>query len=84
MGVTIISTKGYWLCGGEIMVDTVLLDNYIKRGSFSDKFVADSLNIPEEEFDYKKNNMLEFKVSEIFKLCDILNIVENREKVFFA
>lgn len=29
---------------GEIMVDTVLLDNYIKRGSFSDKFVADSLN----------------------------------------
>lgn len=66
------------------MVDTVLLDNYIKRGSFSDKFVADSLNIPEEEFDYKKNNMLEFKVSEIFKLCDILNIVENREKVFFA
>ena len=69
---------------GEIMVDTVLLDNYIKRGSFSDKFVADSLNIPEEEFDYKKNNMLEFKVSEIFKLCDILNIVENREKVFFA
>lgn len=26
------------------MVDTVLLDNYIKRGSFSDKFVADSLN----------------------------------------
>ena len=69
---------------GEIMVDTVLLDNYIKRGSFSDKFVADSLNIPEEEFDYKKNNMIEFKVSEIFKLCDILNIVENREKVFFA
>ena len=29
---------------GGIMVDTVLLDNYIKRGSFSDKFVADSLN----------------------------------------
>ena len=47
---------------GEIMVDTVLLDNYIKRGSFSDKFVADSLNIPEEEFDYKKNN----KIVDIF------------------
>ena len=66
------------------MINNKLLDAYIKESGLSVNDVANSLNISESDFIDKKDNIKDFNVSEIFILCDVLHIVKEQEKVFFA
>ena len=69
--------------GGESMINTSLLNDYINNSGLSIKNIADCLNLSENEFIHKKDVIKDFEVSEIFTLCDILHIVKHQEKVFF-
>ncbi len=66
------------------MINTTLLDNYIKDSGLDISFIAKNLNLSESEFVHKKDNVKDFSVMEILALCDLLNIVKEQEKVFFA
>ena len=66
------------------MINTTLLDNYIKDSGLDISVIAKNLNLSEHEFVHKKDNIKDFNVSEILILCDVLHIVKEQEKVFFA
>ena len=66
------------------MINTTLLDNYIKDSGLDISVIAKNLNLSESEFVHKKDNVKDFSVMEILTLCDLLNIVKEQEKVFFA
>lgn len=65
------------------MVNTKLLDVYIKESGLKVFDIASSLNISEISFWKKKNNIKDFKVSEMDMLCDILNIGADAVNIFF-
>ena len=66
------------------MINTTLLDNYIKDSGLDMSVIAKNLNLSESEFVHKKDNVKDFSVMEILTLCDLLHIVKNQEKVFFS
>ncbi len=66
------------------MINTTLLDNYIKDSGLDISVIAKNLNLSEREFVHKKDNVKDFSVMEILTLCDLLHIVKNQEKVFFS
>lgn len=54
----------------------------IEKG-FTQSQIANFLGISFQSFSYKLNNKVEFKASEIQKLCSILNI-QNKDIYFFC
>ena len=66
------------------MVNVKLLEGYITDSGLNVSDIANSLCISEKTFLYKKNNILDFKISEIYILCNILCIKKNPSEVFFS
>lgn len=68
------------------MTDTKLLNEIISKSGLKKQFIAEQLGISRYSLMQKINNIVEFKISEVDKLCVILKITSLREKdkIFFA
>jgi len=66
------------------MINTKLLDNYIKNSGLEVSKVADSLSLSVDEFQNKKNIIRDFTITEIFILCDILHNITDPVELFFS
>ena len=64
------------------MINTALLKGCITSAGYTQEQFAKLLGISAQSLNYKLNNVREFKVSEIMKMCDILHI-ENKDEYFF-
>ena len=59
-----------------------LLDEYIRKSGLKISFLAEKLGITVQSFGQKRNNMSNFKAAEIYVLCDLLNITDDKDKIF--
>lgn len=68
------------------MVNTQLLEAKIKTSGLKIGYICDELKLSRQCFRNKVNNSAPLKVDEFFKLCDLLNITDNQEKldIFFV
>lgn len=66
------------------MINTTLLDNYIKDSGLDISVIAKNLNLSEREFVHKKDNVKDFSVMEILALCDLLQNITDPVGLFFA
>ena len=72
--------------GGDVLTDTKALKERIKASGLKQDFIAKKLGITSFGFAKKRDNVNQFKASEIDMLCDLLNIdsLEDRFAIFFA
>lgn len=67
------------------MVDTQLLDEKIYSSGIKVGHITNKIGISRQAFDRKKKNMLKFRVSEVYVLCDLLKLTDaEKERIFFA
>lgn len=64
------------------MTNKELLDEYIAKSGLKISFIAEKLGITVQSFGQKRNNVSSFKAAEVYVLCDLLNIKEDRDKIF--
>lgn len=65
------------------MTDTLKLKGMITSHGFTQKDIAKILQISSTTFNYKLNNKVDFKASEIKKLCNVLNLtIKDVEDIF--
>lgn len=65
------------------MVNTNMVKAKIAEKGYNQASVAAKMGISYQSFNYKVNNIREFKVSEIDTLCKILDIEKNDAPLFF-
>lgn len=64
-------------------VDGVLLDKYIENSGLKIGFIVEKLGISRQSFDKKRKGDTPFRASEVYVLCDLLNISGNdKPKIF--
>lgn len=63
--------------------DSNLLRGMIATKGYTQKEIADIIGISRQSFSDKLNNKSTFKVSEIIKLCEVLDITD-KDRYFFA
>ncbi len=68
------------------MTDTAKLQEYIDKSGYKQVFIAEKIGLTSYGFARKRDNLGEFKPSEIDGLCELLHIdtLEERFAVFFA
>ena len=68
------------------MTDTNALRKRIADSGLKQEFIAEKLGLTSYGFSRKRDNLSEFKPSEIDILCDLLNIssLDERFAIFFA
>ncbi|MBR6509616.1 MAG: toxin-antitoxin system, antitoxin component, Xre family protein [Clostridia bacterium] len=59
-----------------------LLDEHISKSGLKITFIAEQLGITVQSFGQKRNNITSFKAAEIYVLCDLLNITDDKDKIF--
>ena len=66
-------------------VDIALLNEYIQNSGLKLSFLADQLGISTQAFSKKRNGITAFRKSEVFVMCNLLNIPDDgtRQKIFF-
>ena len=64
------------------MTNKELLNEYINKSGLKVSFIAKQLGITVQSFCQKRNNISSFKAAEVYVLCDLLNIKEDRDKIF--
>ena len=67
---------------GEKMTNKELLDKYINKSGLKISFIAEQLGITVQSFGQKRNNLSSFKAAEIYVLCDLLHITDDKDKIF--
>ena len=67
-----------------VMVNTRLLKAAIVESGMKQSEVAEKIGISYQSLSDKINNKTEFKVNEVISLCEVLDIAERREQIFFA
>lgn len=65
------------------MTNTALLKKAIELSGLKMEFIARQLGITRAAFSMKVNNSSSFKVEEMYKLSEMLNLDENEKKVIF-
>lgn len=67
------------------MTDSMLLKERINLSGYKLGYIAEQLGISRYSLYQKVGNKREFSISEMLKLCEILNIEkEERDEIFFA
>lgn len=67
------------------MTDTKRLKEILKNSGYKRRYVAQYVGISYQALLNKINNLTEFRVFEIVKLCELLKISDkDRDKIFFA
>ena len=64
------------------MVNTQLLDEYIDKSGLRIGYICERLGITRQAFGKKKQGAYPFKAAEIYVLCDILHITDDRDAIF--
>lgn len=72
--------------GGEMMVNTQLLDDAIKISGKSKSHLASKCNMSVQTFRLKRLNVSPFSTDDVNTLCDELDIktLTRKEQIFFA
>ena len=65
--------------------NTDLLDEYIEKSGLKIGFIVDKLGISRQAFDKKRKGKAAFRASEVFVLCNLLNISneDDKNKIFY-
>ena len=68
------------------VTDTELLKSWIEKSGYKRKYIADMLDLTTYSLQMKVENKVEFKPSEINKLCALLKItsLRDKERIFFS
>lgn len=67
------------------MIDSKKLNRKINASGMKRKYIAEKLGLSPYGLSKKISNENEFKVSEVEKICNILNMTaDEREDIFFA
>lgn len=61
-------------------IDTELLDSYIKKSGMKISYIAERLHITQTSFKLKRLGKAPFTVTELFILCDLLEITDDSIK----
>ena len=64
------------------MTNKELLDEYISKSGLKISYIAEKLGITVQSFGNKRKNLSSFKAAEIYVLCDLLNIGDDKDKIF--
>ena len=67
------------------MTDSIRLKEILKNSGYKSRYVAEFVGISYQALLNKINNVTEFRVFEIVKLCELLKISDfDRDKIFFS
>lgn len=67
------------------MVNTNLLKSEIAKKGLIQSDVAKKIGVSHQSFNYKLHNKTEFKVDEVNRVCEVLDIPKDRlGEIFFA
>lgn len=68
------------------MTNTQLLEKKIKQSGLKPGFIYEKLGLSRQGFYNKKNNVTKFRLTEVYVLCDLLDIKDEEEKlaIFYA
>lgn len=67
-----------------MLVDTELLNKKIDESGLRITFIVNTLGISRNGFDMKRKGITPFRGSEMYVLCDLLNLNrEEKEKIFY-
>lgn len=65
-------------------VDTSLLEDAIERSGLKVGYLLEKLGISRQAFHYKRKGRTAFRQSEVYVLCDLLNLSETeKQQIFF-
>ena len=65
-------------------IDTTSLDKAISKSGLKTGFIVEQLGISRQAFDKKRKGTNAFRQSEVYVLCDLLNLDEvQRNAIFF-
>ena len=68
----------------EKVINVELLEEYINKSGLKIAFIAEKLGISRQAFDKKRNGDTACRVSEVYVICDLLNIPEDEKPKFFT
>lgn len=60
------------------------LDDYIENSGYKIGYICEMLGLSRQGFDKKRKGLSPFKASEVYVLCDILNISDEDKHFIFA
>lgn len=66
------------------MINTKLLKSYFVKNGLTQEDVAKNIGISYQSLSDKVNNKVQFKVNEVSSLCEMLNIKDDKDEIFFA
>lgn len=64
-------------------VDTELLDDAIENSGLKTGYIVEKLGISRQAFDKKRKGIIAFRQSEVYVLCDLLRLDEEKGKNIF-
>ena len=65
-------------------VDTALLEDAIEKSGLKVNYILEQLGITRQAFDRKRKGQYAFRQSEVYVLCDLLKLDNERKmKIFF-
>lgn len=65
-------------------IDTALLDDAIEKSGLRVNYIIEKLGISRQAFDRKRKGRYAFRQSEVYVLCDLLNLDDcRRVQIFF-
>ena len=64
-------------------VDTTLLDEAISKSGLRITYIVEQLGISRQAFDRKRKGKYSFRQSEVYVLCDLLNLDDEKKNLIF-
>lgn len=64
-------------------VDTALLDEAIAKSGLRVTYIVEQLGISRQAFDRKRKGQYSFRQSEVYVLCDLLNLNDEQKRLIF-
>lgn len=61
-------------------IDTALLDDYIEKSGLRIAYICETIGISRQAFDKKRKGIFAFRQSEVYVLCSLLRITDDKEK----
>jgi len=64
-------------------IDTALLDEAIEKSGLRIAHIVEKLGISRQAFDRKRKGKYAFRQSEVYVLCDLLNLDDEKRSLIF-
>lgn len=59
-----------------------LLDEYIAKSGLKVRYISEQLGISNQALCAKRRGETPFRAAEVYVLCDLLNITDDKDKIF--